>query len=132
MLFFAVVLLMIVMMMIIFQNRPSNDTKLGDFKLQIHKYSGLNPDLYYEFVNDLELMNSIIDIDTDMASEYLYSSIDKANKLALYSTGVNTYIIDEIKQITDELAVYCEKLILDVALYKGNHFRPIYLNRKIN
>ena len=60
------------------------------------------------------------------------SAIEKANSIGLYSTGVNTYVIEDLKHITEELALYCEKLILDTALYKGSHFRPIYLNKKIN
>ena len=106
----------------------SDDSEIARIKTEIHKYSGLNPDIYIEFINTVELMEKSIYTDTDLASYYLYKAIDSAQNIALYATGINTYIIDDINKLTIELGIHSEKLILDQALLKGDRFRPTYLN----
>ena len=104
------------------------DEKLRGIKSELHRYSGLNPDLYFECMNDLELMEKVVLQHTDLAAEYLYLAIEKANKMALYSTGVHTYAIDEVRAITARLGFRGEELIMKHALTTGQGFRPIYLN----
>jgi hypothetical protein len=106
----------------------SNDDELYRIKTELHKYSGLNPDIYTEFINTMDLMEKTIYVDTKLASYYLYKSIDSAQNIALYATGINTYVIEDINKITIELGVRGEKLILNQALLKGDSFRPTYLN----
>jgi hypothetical protein len=106
----------------------SEDEEIARIKTELHQYSGLNPDIYIEFINSIELMEKSIYSDTDLATYYLYKSIDSAQNIALYATGINTYVIDDINRLTIELGVRGEKLILDQALLKGDRFRPTYLN----
>jgi len=102
------------------------DEKIHDLQLRVRAYSGLNPELYYSFVNDLTLMENLVDSNTDAAAGYMHAAIEKANKIALYATGVHTYVIDELREITRELGVHVEKRILRTALRNGDVFRPSY------
>jgi len=106
----------------------SNDEEIYRIKTEMHRYSGLNPDIYTEFINTVELMEKSVYSDTELAVYYLYKSIDDAHDIAMYTTGINTYVIDDINKLAIELGVRGEKLILDQALLKGDRFRPTYLN----
>jgi hypothetical protein len=106
----------------------SKDEEIDRIKTELHQYSGLNPGIYTEFINTIDLMEKSIYTDISLASYYLYKSIDSAQNIALYATGINTYVIDDINRLAIELGVRGEKLILDQALIKGTSFRPTYLN----
>ena len=130
MLVFLVVAVMAVFFIVyvFFPQRVSGgeDRQLRDIKSELHRYSGLNPDLYFECMNDLKLMENTAN--TDLASEHLHLAIEKAVKMSLYSTGVHTHVIDEVRGITVRLGVRSEELTMKRALTSGQDFRPIYLN----
>lgn len=97
---------------------------LEDLQLEVHKYSGLNPDIYYEFENNLNLMQTTVQEDPELAKEYLYMSIQNIEDLSLYSSGSNTEVIDELLHISKQIGFEGEKMLIDV----DHQFIPRYLN----
>lgn len=105
------------------------NTQLEDLKMKVHKYSGLNPESYQSFLNNMDLMESGIQNENiDLASDYLYNAIDNVQDLSLYLTGSSTEITETILNLSRQIGVESEKLIMDMALYKRKQFRPRYLN----
>ena len=111
-----------------FRTMRRHDKKMSDIKSELHKYSGLNPNLYFECISDLEAVEKNLYDNIELSADKLYVAIDKANALASYSTGVHTYVIDEIRDITERIGFRGEELIFERALISGYDFRPIYLN----
>ena len=110
------------------KSQPENK-QLEDLKMEVHKYSGLNPESYQSFLNNIDLMESSIQNENiELASEYLYNAIDNVQELALYLTGSSTEITDVILNLSRQIGVESEKMIMDSALYKRKQFRPKYLN----
>lgn len=110
------------------KSQPENK-QLEDLKMEVHKYSGLNPESYQSFLNNMDLMESSIQNENiELASEYLYNAIDNVQELALYLTGSSTEITDVILNLSRQIGVESEKMIMDSALYKRKQFRPKYLN----
>lgn len=105
------------------------NTQLEDLKMKVHKYSGLNPESYQSFLNNMDLMESGIQNENiDLASDYLYNAIDNVQDLSLYLTGSSTEITETILNLSRQIGIESEKLIMDMALYKRKQFRPRYLN----
>lgn len=110
------------------QSRPENQ-QLEDLKFEINKYSGLNPESYQSFVNNIDLMQSTLQNgNVEIATNYLYSAIENIQDLSLYLTGSTTEITDSILDLSRQVGIESEKMIMDVALFKRKDFRPRYLN----
>ena len=110
------------------QSRPENQ-QLEDLKIEINKYSGLNPESYQSFVNNIDLMQSTLQNgNVEIATNYLYSAIENIQDLSLYLTGSTTEITDSILDLSRQVGIESEKMIMDVALFKKKDFRPRYLN----
>ena len=110
------------------QSRPENQ-QLEDLKFQINKYSGLNPESYQSFVNNIDLMQSTLQNgNVEIATNYLYSAIENIQDLSLYLTGSTTEVTDSILDLSRQVGIESEKMIMDVALFKRKDFRPRYLN----
>ena len=131
MLIFLVIAIFFLLVTFAPKGKIYKDDILDDLKLEIHKYSGVNPDLFNNFMTNMEMMEDNISR-TDLASYYLYKAIDNAQELSMYTTGYGTHIVDEIAEITNDIGSYAEQIILNEALYQGNKFQPRYLNEKVN
>lgn len=94
---------------------------------RVYKYSGLNPELYSEFLQNIKYMEDNLKY-TDVAAGHLYKAIENIQAMSLYATGSHTYVIDDIQVISRQIGVDGEKLVLDQAMLYGNEFRPQYLN----
>ena len=126
------VVMAIFFMLVVFSPRiklkNQKDPEIKLIKKEVHAYSGLNPALFAEFINMSDLMEDAIMIDTELASYYLYKTIDTIQTIGLSATGVVSYAIEELNKLSVTYGIRAEKLILNEALYKGDIFRPIYLN----
>ena len=131
MLIFLVIAIFFLIMTFAPKGKIYKDDTLDDLKMEIHKYSGVNPDMFNNFMTNMELMEDNISR-TELASYYLYKAIDNAQEIALYTTGYGTHIVEEISQITTDIGEYSEQIILDETLLQGNKFQPRYLNEKVN
>jgi len=91
---------------------------LRDFKREAHKYSGLNPELYYTFTNELDMHQA-----TMSSPRHLYLALDALEELALYTRGTSSGVRDEVRILVCNLGDAAElELIL-----KGVRFTPKYL-----
>ena len=109
--------------------KVNRSQELEDLKYNVHKYSGLHPESYLSFENNLELMETELEnLNSSMAEHYLQKTVESIEDLSLYTTGSNTEIIDDLMRISKQIGIESEKLIMEVALFKKNHFRPKYLN----
>jgi len=109
--------------------KVNRSLELEDLKYNVHKYSGLHPSSYLSFENNLELMETELEkLNSPMAEHYLQKAVEDIEDLSLYTTGSNTEIIDDLMRISKQIGMEAEKLIMEVALFKKNDFRPKYLN----
>lgn len=108
--------------------KNQKDPEIKSIKKEVHVYSGLNPDLFSEFLNTSDLMEDTIPVNTELASYYLYRAIDMMQTIGLSATGTVSYALEELNKLSISYGIRAETLILDQALYKGDSFRPIYLN----
>ena len=85
--------------------RPSTDP-LNDLKMKYKKYSGLEPELYLEFVNNMDLVPK--------DPVFLYRAIDALRRLSAYAP--DEFDLDEVGRVGEEYIV------------RSRTFFPRYLN----
>ena len=106
---------------------PKRDRdQLAPIKYEVHKYSGLNPDLYRSFLNNMDLMKQYT-YSVDLSAKYLYQAIDNLQDLALNAKGGSTGFIEEVHDIASRLGNEAELMILDVAMSQGVRFHPKFI-----
>ena len=106
---------------------PKRDRdQLAPIKYEVYKYSGLNPDLYHMFLNNMNLMKQNI-YSVDLSAKYLYKAIDNLQDLALNAKGGSTGFIDEVHEIASRLGSEAELMIMDIALEQGIRFNPKFI-----
>lgn len=91
--------------------KPPQIENLQNLKLELRPYSGLNPELYYRYVNNIEMFGQTYD------EEFLYKAIEDAQELQLYGT-------DDFQSTINKIAIEGERYILQ----RNNYFTPKYLN----
>ena len=92
---------------------PKNKSpkEIRDMQLAIRPWSGLNKDIYMDYVNNLEQFGMTMD------SEYLYRAMDKAYELELHGT-------EQFSHIVNQIGILGERMIVQT----NNSFEPRYLN----
>jgi hypothetical protein len=106
---------------------PKRDRdQLAPIKYEVYKYSGLNPDLYHSFLNNMDLMKKYT-YSVDLSAKYLYQAIDNLQDLALNAKGGSTGFIEEVHDIASRLGNEAELMILDVATTQGVRFHPKFI-----
>ncbi len=91
--------------------KPPQIENLRDLKLELKPYSGLNPELYLRYVNNIELFGQSYD------EEYLYKALEDAQELQLYGS-------EDFQSTINKIAIEGERYILQ----RNNYFVPNYLN----
>jgi hypothetical protein len=110
-------------------NVKQKNKNLEDLKMEVNKYSGLDPGTYYSFLNNIELMETQIKNGyVDSAVDYLHKAIENIQELSLYLTGSTSENTNSIINLSRKVGIESEKIIMDVALIKRIKFKPIYLN----
>jgi hypothetical protein len=112
---FLLIVIIIVIVALFATLWPSDggDDQVRELKLKFKKYSGVNPDLYISYINNLDLMAQHID-DGDTAAMYLYKAIENIEDLALY---IPAY---ELSNDITSVVLKGEQMIL----YANKTFRP--------
>ena len=93
-----------------------------DMKRSIQPYSGLNEDLFIQYVNNLDMFQKNIEF-VDVASKYFYKALENLYDLQL--DGPEFEFTGEISDI----AVTGEEMLLRSSLKHGTMFNPKYLNK---
>jgi hypothetical protein len=94
-------------------------------KTEAHKYSGIHPDEYQLFTEQMALCEQMIETQPRQAATHLYQALDHMRNLGTH----NRYgVEDEIHELTLKIGLAVEKRILRSALKKGVNWTPTYLN----
>ena len=93
-----------------------------DMKRSIQPYSGLNEDLFIQYINNLDMFQKNIEF-VDVASKYFYKALENLYDLQL--DGPEFEFTGEISDI----AVTGEEMLLRSSLKHGTMFNPKYLNK---
>ena len=101
--------------------------RLHELKIEAQEYSGLNPELFKEFLNNMTLFEESLEF-PDLSSKYLYQSIDALEHMALYTTSSSLDTVEAVHEIVKQIGMEAELMILESAMGKGLSFRPTYLN----
>jgi hypothetical protein len=119
------ILVLLVCFLVFFLPKRDKDT-FGPLKLEAYKYSGLKPELYYSFLNNMKLMQQVLN-SVETSAGYLYTAVDNLQDLALYAKGGSTGLIDEIHDLASRIGNAGELMILDSALKQGVRFYPKFI-----
>ncbi len=101
--------------------------RLHELKIEAQEYSGLNPELFKEFINNMTMFEESLEF-PDLSSKYLYQAIDALERMALYTTSSSVDAVSAVHEIVKEIGMEAELMILESAIGKGLSFRPTYLN----
>jgi hypothetical protein len=101
--------------------------RLHELKIEAQEFSGLNPELFKEFLNNMTLFEESLEF-PDLSSKYLYQAIDALERMALYTTSSSVSAVETVHEIVKEIGMEAELMILESAMNKGLSFRPTYLN----
>jgi hypothetical protein len=111
-----------------FPYRKSLDEPIDSFINQVHKFSGLSPDHFYLFVDQMQILKANIRSDPDVASKALYMGLENLREIGLYTQRADDMNAEELDSIANKLAATCEDVIQSTALIRGVRFLPRYLN----
>jgi len=111
-----------------FPYRKSLDEPIDSFVNQVHKFSGLSPDHFYLFVDQMQILKANIRSDPDVASKALYMGLENLREIGLYTQRADDMNAEELDSIANKLAATCEDVIQSTALIRGVRFLPRYLN----
>jgi len=121
-------LFVIFLTLLLFTPRVSRvNERLHELKIEAQEYSGLNPELFKEFLNNMTMFEESIEF-PDLSSKYLYQAIDALERMALYTTSSSVDAASAVHEIVKEIGMEAELMILESAMGRGLSFRPTYLN----
>ena len=115
----SIILIIVVLFAALLPPDVGNE-EIRELKLKFKKYSGVNAELYMNYINNLELMSQNLN-DSNMAALYLYNAMDSIENLALYIPAYD---------LTDDIMAMVtrgEQMILET----DKTFHPKYLNNII-
>ena len=127
---FLILIIILLFGILLFLSPKANkqqDKILLELKRKAHKYSGLNKDLFLNFLNSLNSMEKNI-VDVEFASHELYNAIANLEELALYTPIGHSNVEIEVNTIVKQIGEYSEGLILQKSLEQNLRFYPRYLN----
>ena len=100
--------------------KPDNIMKM---KLNLQPYSGINKDLFIQYMNNLDLFKTSLDNNNiEIASKYFYKSIDNAYEMQLYDQDF------DFTSIIRGNAILGEEMLLRTSHEHKTSFNPKYLN----
>lgn len=114
--------------LLLFTPRVSGvNERLHELKIEAQEYSGLDPELFKEFLNNMTMFEESLEF-PDLSSKYLYQAIDALERMALYTTSSSVDAASAVHEIVKEIGMEAELMILESAMGRGLSFRPTYLN----
>ena len=103
---------------------------ITDIQKRIHKYSGVNPEYYEQYLSNFNLAKYTLK-DVNQSKVFFHQAITYLEELSLFGVAGDLDIQDEMTLLIQELGYNFEKLLLNSALNSGTRFNPVYLNEKI-
>jgi hypothetical protein len=118
-----ILLFVIFLTLLLFTPKVSKQNeRLHELKIEAQEFSGLNPELFKEFLNNMTLFEDTL------SPIYLYQAIDSLERMALYTTSSSVDAVEVVHEIVKEIGMEGELVILEDSMNKGLSFRPTYLN----
>ena len=120
-----------IFMIIFFVVIPSLNTRQVDndsikiMKENIYPFSGLNEDIYLQYVNNLDLFQKNIN-NIDISSIYFYKAIEN-----LYDLQLSDQEFDFSEEIQQN-ALLGEEILLNSSREQSTSFYPKYLNNRLD
>jgi len=112
--------------------RDTNDFQsIFEIQKKIHKYSGVHPEMYEQYISYINLAKQNID-DTNRSKKFLYKSIQLLEEIALYGESGDLDIHEDMTYLIQQLGYEFERFLLNSALNNGIRFIPKYLNEKLD
>ena len=115
---------MLILLLFIPTTSRVEEDSIKKFKLEVHRYSGLNPDTFGRFMNHIEIFENLVEDAPDTATGHLYDAVEEASKLSLYSP---TGELEQLNDVIMGLAVLGERIALKNAVKKKIAFKTQYL-----
>jgi len=103
---------------------------IKEIQKKIHKYSGVNPDYYEQYLANFNLAKHTIK-DVNQSKVFFHQAIQHLEELSLFGVAGDLDIHDEMTYLIQELGYNFEKMLLNSAINSGVRFIPVYLNEKI-
>mgnify|MGYP003626683535 FL=1 len=123
-----ILILVIFLTLLLFTPKVSKQNeRLHELKIEAQEFSGLNPELFKDFLNNMTLFEESLEF-PDLSSKYLYQGIDALERMALYTTSSSVNAVETVHEIVKAIGMEAELMILESAMNKGLSFRPTYLN----
>jgi hypothetical protein len=97
---------------------------LQPYKTRAKKFSGLKPEVYYQFLNELEMYARGPTVET--AQWGLHRALEALQELALYAHPASD-APETIRELVNELGDFCESRLFTWALKSDQDFTPKYL-----
>ena len=120
---FLLFVILLIVAAVYFYPQLSNTNSLDDYKKQAKKYSGVSPEKYSEFVNNLYLSEQM-SYSVTQSSKYLYKALDALQDIPLYSVGGSSGLIQDIHELTSSIGDAMERNIAQTAVSQGIRFVP--------
>lgn len=124
--FFISMIFLIIFFVILpsLNNRHVENDSIKKMKENIYSYSGLNEDIYLQYVNNLDLFQKNIS-NIELSSLYFYKAIEN-----LYDLQLSDQDFDFSEEIHQN-AIIGEEILLNSSREQSTSFNPKYLNNKI-
>jgi hypothetical protein len=103
---------------------------IKEIQKKIHKYSGVNPYYYEQYLANFNLAKHTIK-DVNQSKVFFHQAIQYLEELSLFGVAGDLDIHDEMTYLIQELGYNFEKMLLNSAINSGVRFIPVYLNEKI-
>jgi hypothetical protein len=113
------------------ENHSSEYDPLIDFKREAHKYSGIHPETYLEFLSKLNLAQQHATDDVRTSQRYMLEAIDQLEDLGLHAESGDLSVQDEIHSLSKRIGYEFERILMTNAINKKGVFYPKYLNNRI-
>lgn len=114
-----------------FKEEPEEDPFM-DLKREAHKYSGVNPSVFMDFISKFNLAQRYMHTDVTIAQKYMLESLDNLEDIALYAESGDYDIQEPIHDLSNKIGYTFENRLMNIAINKGVALYPKYLNNRIN
>ena len=103
------------------------------YEKRVHKYSGLDPSTWKEFLVNIKIFESELGAASiDKAAQALYGALENIRNLGLFiERADDSHMAEDLESIALELGYEGEYVLNQNAIARGLYFFPKYLNETV-
>ena len=111
----------------------SQGRRFVTYEKRVHKYSGLDPATWKEFLLNIKIFESELGTaNIDKSAAGLYAALENIRNLSLFvERADDSHLTEELESIALELGYEGEYMLNQNALARGLYFFPKYLNETL-